>query len=696
MRVQERANGRMCDLPFAAAIVTTYHNSRHSNLPQILTALMEMCFFDKIVLWNNNPHYVLYSSSLSARIEIVNVRDNIGTVAKYEACRRSKRNYCYIIDDDWLPLHITSLYRLFLERNARRPVILTDAITQAMDSANSFDADGFHLGFGWLGVGSFISAQSAQTFLKQHLAFIPKEYLKHADIFFCMFQGVKPLVLSAQLRPLAGNSHEARMSNAKSYEKFLHRGKLKALETVMAHPTTFKRVVVHENDIERAICPGDHLVVTDSVNCVSLMKNLSVQDLRKSPAAFLHEDEELRKMSANHPFHALCDGTNITSYVPLCLGLPTVRRIGYKLWGETMLSGISLTFKLVNDEPEPKINVYAPDGLSHNGINVLRKLSDVSLLSNHAGSMRKVSLEFEPICTSEIQVELFFELEYKHSYMHIVDMRLSNHDDSNSNPCKDTSDKRGSHMNNSKDSTVQLLVAITTTPIEVERRSVIREMISYWKTLTRGAIQFVFVLGSPASETIAAESSQHGDMLVLDVPDNYDLLALKTLKLLQWVAYDYGGVPHSFMKIDDDSYVQFDVALSKIRNMRSEYFLLGHIFTKQEVYHDLEEKNYEPFYQGEIFPPYASGSGYILSMKLVIRLVELSQVTPGLRILRNEDAALGLWIVGLNVTVEHDNTFWPEPPSTCSPEATLVHRQSVQMMEKLHRGKLSGDICSHN
>ena len=79
-------------------------------------------------------------------------------------------------------------------------------------------------------------------------------------------------------------------------------------------------------------------------------------------------------------------------------------------------------------------------------------------------------------------------------------------------------------------------------------------------------------------------------MLVLDVPDTYDLLALKTIKLLQWVVYDYGSVPHSVMKIDDDSYVQFDIALSKIKNMQSEYFLIGHVFTTQEVYHDLREK----------------------------------------------------------------------------------------------------------
>ena len=84
-------------------------------------------------------------------------------------------------------------------------------------------------------------------------------------------------------------------------------------------------------------------------------------------------------------------------------------------------------------------------------------------------------------------------------------------------------------------------------------------------------------------------------------------------------------------------------------------------------------------------------------MKLVHRLVKMSEVDPGLRILRNEDAALGMWIVGSNVTVEHDNTFWPEPPSMYSPKATLIHRQAVHMLKKLQRGKLSvsGDICSY-
>ena len=44
---------------------------------------------------------------------------------------------------------------------------------------------------------------------------------------------------------------------------------------------------------------------------------------------------------------------------------------------------------------------------------------------------------------------------------------------------------------------------------------------------------------------------------------------------------------------------------------------MGHIFTAQEVYHDQTQKNYEPYYDGSIFPPYASGAGYVLSMSLV-------------------------------------------------------------------------------
>ena len=122
---------------------------------------------------------------------------------------------------------------------------------------------------------------------------------------------------------------------------------------------------------------------------------------------------------------------------------------------------------------------------------------------------------------------------------------------------------------------------------------------------------------------------------------------------------------------------------------------MGHMFTAREVYHDQTQKNYGPYYDGSISPPYASGAGYVLSMSLVQPLADLSTLGPGLRLLRNEDAALGMWLVGLNVSFKHDSTFWPEPSSECVRDATLLHRQSIHQMELLSKGKLESDICKN-
>ena len=123
---------------------------------------------------------------------------------------------------------------------------------------------------------------------------------------------------------------------------------------------------------------------------------------------------------------------------------------------------------------------------------------------------------------------------------------------------------------------------------------------------------------------------------------------------------------------------------------------MGHMFTAREVYHDQTQKNYGPYYDVSISPPYASGAGYVLSMSLVQPLADLSTLGPGLRLLRNEDAALGMWLVGLNVSFKHDSTFWPEPSSECVRDATLLHRQSIHQMELLSKGKLESDICKKN
>lgn len=52
-------------------------------------------------------------------MQVINAQKNIGTISKYEGCVAGGEGSCYIIDGDWLPMHVGTMYRLFLEHGAK-------------------------------------------------------------------------------------------------------------------------------------------------------------------------------------------------------------------------------------------------------------------------------------------------------------------------------------------------------------------------------------------------------------------------------------------------------------------------------------------------------------------------------------------------------------------------------------------------
>jgi len=82
-------------------------------------------------------------------------------------------------------------------------------------------------------------------------------------------------------------------------------------------------------------------------------------------------------------------------------------------------------------------------------------------------------------------------------------------------------------------------------------------------------------------------------------------------------------------------------------------------------------------------------------MRLVQFLVDSWHTTgPNLKLFRNEDASVGMWLLGLNITRVHRDDFWPEPPSRCQNTAILLHRVNADQMLKLYENYARiGMIC---
>jgi len=151
-----------------------------------------------------------------------------------------------------------------------------------------------------------------------------------------------------------------------------------------------------------------------------------------------------------------------------------------------------------------------------------------------------------------------------------------------------------------------------------------------------------FFLGGPQagmSADLQEEIAKHGDIVVLDAPDNYDELRVKVLTAMQWV---HKHVNTSFLlKVDDDCYVNVNVLVKEAAKLPRRRAYYGSIDTRKVIKKNRRIKwseNNLPADFPDTFPPYALGPAYVLSGDLVEYLA-FPSVAP--LPLLNEDAYIG-------------------------------------------------------
>jgi hypothetical protein len=236
-----------------------------------------------------------------------------------------------------------------------------------------------------------------------------------------------------------------------------------------------------------------------------------------------------------------------------------------------------------------------------------------------------------------------------------------------------------------------LLVVVTSRLHSLSRRLAIRHTISRWiKTDPR--VHLLFALGDGSDLSAQMEAEAFGDILLLELRDTYDNLTNKTFSILRWAESVINYIEF-LMKIDDDSFVQFDRLLMMLLSLKSKYLYVGHIFTNSRVIKDKNFKYFELDYEGQYYPPYASGSGYVLSSSLITKINNYEAPVR----LRNEDVSVGASINSLNVSVKmhHSSLFFPEGSLKCVVDAYLLHRQSIQSFYTYFSNlRQNGVICS--
>jgi len=157
-------------------------------------------------------------------------------------------------------------------------------------------------------------------------------------------------------------------------------------------------------------------------------------------------------------------------------------------------------------------------------------------------------------------------------------------------------------------------------------------------------VRVVFVLGSqPASseengttsseqqEALLFESEQYGDITQEDFVDTYHNLTYKAVAALKWIS-NYCTKAKYVLKTDDDIFVQSFGLIARLQrmDMRSETrdILMCNVWTRMKVMRSGKWKVTPEEWNDTHYSTYCSGSAFIMSTDLAVRLHAVSYYVP--------------------------------------------------------------------
>ncbi|XP_070593034.1 LOW QUALITY PROTEIN: beta-1,3-galactosyltransferase 4 [Erythrolamprus reginae] len=192
-----------------------------------------------------------------------------------------------------------------------------------------------------------------------------------------------------------------------------------------------------------------------------------------------------------------------------------------------------------------------------------------------------------------------------------------------------------------------LLVLVSSATGHAGRRTAVRRSWGSARAAGGLAVRTVFVLGLPGQEDAAAqaalerEAAEHGDLLQGRFADTYANLTLKTLTLLRWA--DARCPDARFvLKADDDVFLNLPALAAHLRTLDPrQAAYLGRVHWRVAPSRDPRSRHHVPasLYPASIFPPYCSGSAYVLSAPAASAVLTAAAHVP---LVPLEDVFVGL------------------------------------------------------
>lgn len=217
-----------------------------------------------------------------------------------------------------------------------------------------------------------------------------------------------------------------------------------------------------------------------------------------------------------------------------------------------------------------------------------------------------------------------------------------------------------------------------------------RDAIRHTWSSTAPAInsKVVFLVGEDKTgrllSQIEKEAELYGDIIQVDIADDFSNLTFKSIAMLQWLN-DYCANSNYYFKVDDDVYANLENILKRLNSTsaQTKRFFLCHVFQNAPTVRNKNSKYYtsEAEYSAKHFPKYCSGTGYTFSGSILSDLYQVSKLST---IIPMEDVFItGIVAKGQEIAHVHDGgfSFVKRKPTGCAFEKALTgHEMTVKQM----------------
>ncbi|XP_054882199.1 beta-1,3-galactosyltransferase 1-like [Poeciliopsis prolifica] len=199
-----------------------------------------------------------------------------------------------------------------------------------------------------------------------------------------------------------------------------------------------------------------------------------------------------------------------------------------------------------------------------------------------------------------------------------------------------------------------VVLIVPVAPRNRAHRDVIRNSWGSEKLVNNQVVALLFLLGMQTGDDaeqvhqqLLQESNEHHDLIQGDFVDCYKNLTIKTMVMLEWLNSYCSSAAYA-MKIDSDMFLNVPNLVSLLLKAPRTNYMTGLVEHRGQVSRVPTSRFYVPvdLVSDDVYPPYALGLGYILSLDLTKKLIEASRHVKALYI---EDAYLGLCMRHLGI-----------------------------------------------